>query len=72
LVTALAGGALTTAAAYGQSACSPGDTSLSCRLVGVLHWLEAMAVVLAIVLVLVIGVAVYLFRRNRARGRTAR
>ena len=48
-----------------STACSADDTSLSCRLLGVLHWLEAAAWVLAVVLVLVLGVAIHLFRKNR-------
>jgi hypothetical protein len=54
------------AAAFADSpACSATDTSLNCRLVGLLHWLEAAAFVLTLVLIAVIGVAIYLFRKNR-------
>lgn len=53
-------------------ACSASDTSLSCRLTGVLHWLEAAAFVLVIVLVVVIGVAVHLFRKNRLSRKEGR
>ena len=57
---------LAPAAAYADTpACSAGDTSLGCRLVGVLHWLEAAAFVLVLVLLVVIGVAIHLFRKNR-------
>jgi hypothetical protein len=53
-------------AAYADSpACSATDTSLNCRLLGLLHWLEAAAFVLALVLIAVIGVAIHLFRKNR-------
>lgn len=53
-------------ASYADSpACSADSTSLACRLIGVLHWLEAAAFVLALVLVAVIGVAIHLFRKNR-------
>ena len=45
--------------------CAAGETSLSCRLLGLLHWLEAAAFVLVLVLLVVIGVAVHLFRKNR-------
>lgn len=48
-----------------ETACSATDTSLSCRLTGLLHWLEAAAFVLAVVLIAVIGVAIHLFRKNR-------
>ena len=46
-------------------ACSAADTSLNCRLVGLLHWLEAAAFVLVLVLIAVIAVAIHLFRKNR-------
>ena len=45
--------------------CAADSTSLNCRLIGLLHWLEAAAFVLAIVLIAVIAVAVHLFRKNR-------
>lgn len=62
-----------TAAAVGQEAsCSAGDTSLGCRLTGVLHWLEAAAFVLVLVLVAVIGVAIHLFRKNRLSRKEGR
>lgn len=52
--------------AYADSpACSTTDTSLNCRLVGLLHWLEAAAFVLVLVLIVVIGLAIHLFRKNR-------
>ena len=66
---ALAAGGLalvSTAAARADTAvCSASDTSLSCRLTGLLHWLEAAAFVLGMVLIVVIGVAIHLFRKNR-------
>lgn len=53
-------------AAYADSsACRATDTSLNCRLVGLLHWLEAAAFVLGGVLIAVIGIAIHLFRKNR-------
>jgi ABC-type spermidine/putrescine transport system permease subunit I len=59
-------GWLAPAAALGDStACSPDSTSLECRLLGFLHWLEAAAFVLVILLLIVIGIAIYLFRKNR-------
>ena len=45
--------------------CTAASTSLDCRLLGFLHWLEAAAFVLVVVLIVVIGVAVHLFRKNR-------
>lgn len=54
------------AAAFADSAaCSATDTSLNCRLVGLLHWLEAAAFVLVLVLIAVVAVAIHLFRKNR-------
>lgn len=54
------------AAAYADSpACAAGDTSLNCRLLELLHWLEATALVLAIILVAVIAIAIHLYRKNR-------
>ena len=47
------------------AACSANSTSLDCRLLGFLHWLEAAACVLGILLIIVIAVAVHLFRKNR-------
>lgn len=55
-----------------STACSADDTSLNCRLQGVLHWLEAVAWVLAVVLVMVLGVAVHLFRKNRLSRKAGR
>ena len=52
--------------------CAAGDTSLGCRLVGVLHWLEAAAFVLGIILVAVIAVAVHLYRKNRLSRKAGR
>jgi putative exporter of polyketide antibiotics len=48
-----------------SASCSANNTSLSCRLQGVLHWLEAVAWVLAVLLVLVVGIAIHLLRKNR-------
>lgn len=47
------------------TSCSAGSTSLSCRLLGVLHWLEAAAFVLVLVLIGVVWVAIHLYRKNR-------
>ncbi len=55
-----------------STACSATDTSLNCRLVGLLHWLEAAATVLAILLIVVIGVAIHLFRKNRVSRKEGR
>jgi hypothetical protein len=53
-------------AAYADSpACSATDTSLNCRLLGLLHWLEAAAFVLVVVLIAVVAIAIHLFRKNR-------
>lgn len=49
--------------------CSVSDTSFACRLAALLNWLEATAVVLALILVAVIGVAIHLFRKNKANRR---
>ena len=48
-----------------SAACTASDSSLGCRLTGVLHWLEATALVLVLVLIVVIGVAIRLVRKNR-------
>jgi hypothetical protein len=59
-------GLLTPAAAFADpTACTADSTSLECRLLGFLHWLEAAAFVLVILLLIVIGIAIYLFRKNR-------
>lgn len=55
-----------------SAACSATSTSLNCRLVGLLHWLEAAATVLAIVLVIVIGIAFHIFRKNRLTRKAGR
>jgi hypothetical protein len=61
------------AVAFAESAtCSASDTSLDCRLVGLLHWLEAAAFVLVLVLLVVIGVAIHLFRKNRMNRKEGR
>ena len=53
-------------AAFADStACSADSTTLECRLLGFLHWLEAAAFVLVILLVIVISLAIHLFRKNR-------
>jgi hypothetical protein len=60
-------------AAFADStACSAGSTTLECRLLGFLHWLEAAAFVLVIVLVIVIGLAIHLFRKNRLSRKEGR
>ncbi|HEY5381343.1 MAG TPA: hypothetical protein VIJ65_03750 [Acidobacteriaceae bacterium] len=46
--------------------CSASDATLSCRLTGVLHWLDAAAILLVLVLLAVIGIAIYVYRKNRA------
>jgi hypothetical protein len=57
---------LTPVAALADStSCSANSTTLECRLLGFLHWLEAAAFVLVILLVIVIGLAIHLFRKNR-------
>ena len=57
---------LTPIAAFADStACSADSTTLECRLLGFLHWLEAAAFVLVILLVIVISLAIHLFRKNR-------
>ena len=53
-------------------ACSPTDTTFACRLTGLLTWLQAAAVILAVVLVVVIGVTVHLIRKNQAARRNRR
>jgi hypothetical protein len=55
-----------------STSCSANDTSLNCRLQGVLHWLEAAAWVLAVVLVLVLGIAIHLLRKNRSSRKEGR
>jgi uncharacterized membrane protein YhdT len=61
------------AAAHAASTeCAADDASLSCRLTGVLHWLEAAALVLGIVLIAVIAVAVHLIRKNRLSRKEGR
>jgi hypothetical protein len=60
-------------AAFADStACSPDSTTLECRLLGFLHWLEAAAFVLVILLIIVIGLAIHLFRKNRLRRKEGR
>ena len=60
-------------AAFGDAAhCGADSTSLECRLLGFLHWLEAAAFVLVILLVIVIAVTVHLFRKNRLSRKEGR
>ena len=60
------------AAAADSAGCSPNSTSLECRLLGLLHWLEAAAFVLVILLLIVIGFAVHLVRKNRLSRKEGR
>lgn len=60
------------AALADSTACPADSTSLECRLLGLLHWLEAAALILVILLVIVIGVAVHLFRKNRLNRKGGR
>jgi hypothetical protein len=55
-----------------STACGATDTSLNCRLVGLLHWLEAAATILAILLIVVIAIAIHLFRKNRVSRKAGR
>jgi uncharacterized membrane protein YhdT len=61
-----------TAARAAAFDCTAGDTSLNCRLTGVLHWLEAAAFLLGLILIAVIAVAVHLFRKNRLSRKEGR
>jgi hypothetical protein len=63
---------MVTAGAWADSPCSAESTGLECRLAGVLHWLEAAALVLALVLIAVVGVAVHLLRKNRVTRKAGR
>ena len=63
---------LATTAHAATADCAADGASLSCRLTGVLHWLEAAAFVLAIVLIAVIAVAVHLIRKNRLTRKEGR
>lgn len=60
------------AALAADAPCTAGDTSLSCRLTGLLHWLEAAAFFLALVLVALIAVTIHLFRKNRPSRKEGR
>ena len=60
---------LSTAAHADTPPCSVSDTSFACRLAALLNWLEATAVVLALILLVVIGIAIHLFRKNKASRR---
>lgn len=60
------------AALADSTACPVDSTSLECRLLGFLHWLEAAALILIVLLVVVIGVAIHLFRKNRLSRRGGR
>ena len=55
-----------------SSACTADSTSLECRMLGFLHWLEAAAWVLAILLLIVIGLAIHLIRKNRLNRKEGR
>jgi hypothetical protein len=60
-------------AAFGEStSCSADSTSLNCRLLEFLHWLQAAALVLVILLVIVIAIAIHLFRKNRLNRKEGR
>jgi hypothetical protein len=60
-------------AAFADSAaCSANSATLECRLLGLLHWLEAAAFVLVILLVIVIALAIHLFRKNRLSRKEGR
>lgn len=60
-------------AAFADSAaCTADSTSLECRLLGFLHWLEAAAFVLVVLLIIVIGVAIHLIRKNRLSRKEGR
>jgi hypothetical protein len=60
-------------AAFADStACSIDSTTLECRLLGFLHWLEAAAFVLIILLLIVIALAIHLFRKNRLSRKEGR
>jgi hypothetical protein len=45
--------------------CDASSNSLSCRLTGLLHWLDAAAIVLVLVLLAVIAIAIHVYRKNR-------
>jgi hypothetical protein len=55
-----------------STSCSATSTSLDCRLLGFLHWLEAAAFVLVILLLIVIALAIHLFRKNRLSRKEGR
>ena len=55
-----------------SSSCPPSDTSLPCRLTGVLNWLEVAAVILALILLAVIALAFHLIRKNQINRRDER
>ena len=52
--------------------CPMNSTSLECRMLGFLHWLEAAAWILAILLFIVIGLAIHLIRKNRLNRKEGR
>ena len=59
--------------AFAAAAPCPADsTSLECRMLGFLHWLEAAAWILAILLFIVIGLAIHLIRKNRLNSKEGR
>jgi hypothetical protein len=63
---------LPVAALADSGACTANSTSLDCRLLGFLHWLQAAAFVLVILLLIVIGLAIHLFRKNRLSRKEGR
>lgn len=63
---------LPSAAFADPAPCLANSTSLECRMVGFLHWLEATAFVLVILLIVVIGVAIHLIRKNRLSRKEGR
>jgi disulfide bond formation protein DsbB len=72
-VVLLASFTLVPVSAFADSVACPADsTSLECRMLGFLHWLEAAAWVLAILLLIVIGLAIHLIRKNRISRKEGR
>jgi len=58
--------ALIPRAGFADSApCPANSTTLECKLLGLLQWLEATAFVLVILLIIVIGVVIHVIRKNR-------
>jgi hypothetical protein len=56
---------LTSAAHAAEPNCTADPTTFPCRMIGLLHWLEATAWVLAIIFVVVLAIAIHLYRKNR-------